>query len=85
MRRLLPLGVTLFLGACVVARNDVSAENCGKMLASRSAYLGCLEEKGAASCDHLLRLYQADAQVFVASGCAHTQPGALSLMQSPTW
>jgi len=73
------------LSGCVIQAREVSDESCGKMLVSRSAYLQCIEKKGVEACDHLLRLYQADVQVFVASGCASTKPGASRLMQAPTW
>jgi len=67
------------------AMPPVDDEACGKLMASRKSYLQCLSEKDVAACEHLLRLYQADAQVFVASGCARTMGGARRLMQSPTW
>jgi hypothetical protein len=63
----------------------IDDENCGKMMATRNNYLQCLAQKEVGACEHLLRLYQADAQVFAASGCARSSSGAKRLMQSPSW
>ncbi len=72
------------LSGCI-ALPPVSDETCAKMLSSRDAYLQCLEKKSAAACEHLLRLYQADVQVFVAAGCAANKPATHGLRQMPTW
>jgi len=86
MRHLmLVLAMIGLLTGCVIHTREVSDENCGKMLVSRSAYLQCIEQKDTKTCEHLLRLYQADVQVFVASGCATSRTGAQRLMQAPSW